>query len=290
MPALRDRLIALAAVGLTTMALASPANAGPINGGIVPVSAPAQAAAPLEYADLVDLADGTPIVARVEVRKAAALRPEQAQGVRPGFARVYVEARTRAVLLGDGVGESLHFLADVPIDAVRRRPVMPKGVLFVFAWPVRGSAGEVQLVAPDAAIGWSPETEARLRGVLTELVDPAAPPKVRALRDVLHVAGTLTGEGETQIFVATTRDPFAISVVRSPGVALHWGLSLGDVIDPGARQPERNTLLWYRLACFLPGDLPAGANISNDPADIALAAEDYAKVIADLGRCPRARH
>ena len=54
--------------------------------------------------------------------------------------------------------------------------------------------------------------------------------------------------------------------------------------------PEPNTLLWYRLACFLPRSLPTGANISTDPADVALAAEDYAKVIADLGRCPRTRH
>ena len=288
MPApLITSLTAVAAAGLISIALASPVKAGIVPS---PAPAPALAAASLEYADLVDLADGAPIVAHVEVRKAAALKPEQAPGVRPGFARIYVEARTRAVLLGDGVGESLHFLADVPIDPAKRRPILPKGHEFVFARPVRGAPGEVQLVAPDAAIGWSAQTEARLRGVLTELVDPAAPPKVRGLRDVLHVAGTLTGEGETQIFVATTRDPFAISVVRSPGVAPHWGLSLGDVIDPGARQPERNTLLWYRLACFLPRSLPAGANISSDPADVALAAEDYAKVIADLGRCPRARH
>lgn len=283
MPAPRVLLIAVAAAGLIMIPAINPANAG-----IVPALAPL--APPLEYVDLVDLADGTPIVARVEVRKAATLKPEQAKGVRPGFARIYVEARTRAVLLGDGVGESLHFLADVPIDAIRHRPVMPKGLLFVFARPVRASPGEIQLVAPDGAIGWSQQTEVRLRGVLTELVDPAAPPKVRGLRDVLHVAGTLTGEGETQIFVATTRDPFAISVVRSPGVAPHWGLSLGDVIDLSAHQPERNTLLWYRLACFLPRTLPAGANISRDPADAALAAEDYAHVIDDLGRCSRTRH
>ncbi len=283
MPAHRIRPIMLAAAGAMTLLPLNPGNAA-----IVPATTPP--APQLAYADLVDLVDGTPIVARVEVRKAAALKPEQSPGVRPGFARIYIEARTRAVLLGDGVGESLHFLADVPVDAVRRRPVMPKGLLFVFARPVRGSAGELQLVAPDAAVGWNQETEARLRGVLTELVDPAAPPKVRGLRDVLHVAGTLTGEGETQIFVATTRDPFAISVVRSPGVAPHWGLSLGDVIDPAARQPERNTLLWYRLACFLPHSLPAGANISIDPADAALAAQDYAKVISDLGSCPRTRH
>jgi len=287
MPAQRARLIALAAAGLMTIASASAAKAG-----IVPRPAPAPALASdqLDYADLADLADGTPIVAHVEVRKAAALKPEQAQGVRPGFARIYVEARTRAVLLGDGVGESLHFLADVPIDPARHRPVMLKGHVFVFARPVRASPGEVQLVAPDAAIGWNAQTEARLRGVLTELVDPAAPPRVRNLRDVLHVAGTLTGEGETQIFIATTRDPFAISVVRSPGVAPRWGLSLGDVIDPGARRPERDTLLWYRLACFLPRSLPTGANISSDPTDAALASEDYAQVIGDLGRCARARH
>lgn len=283
MPAHRARWIMLAAVAAMTFLPLNPGNAaiGP---------AAASNAPQLAYADLVDLADGTPIVARVEVRKVAALKPEQSQGVRPGFARIYIEARTRAVLLGDGVGESLRFLADVPIDTVRRRPVMPKGLVFVFARALRGSAGELQLVAPDAAVAWNPETETRLRGVLTELVDPAAPPKVRGLRDVLHVAGNLTGEGETQIFVATTHDPFAISVVRSPGLALHWGLSLGDVIDPAARQPERNTLLWYRLACFLPRSLPAGANISADPADAALAAEDYAKVISDLGSCLRTRH
>jgi hypothetical protein len=283
MPAHRARRIMLAAAAAMTFLPLNPGNAA-----IVPAAVPISPQ--LAYADLVDLADGTPIVARVEVRKTAALKPEQSQGVRPGFARIYIEARTRAVLLGDGVGESLHFLADVPVDAVRHRPVMPKGLVLVFARAVRGSAGEVQLVAPDAAIGWNQETEARLRGVLTELVDPAAPPKVRNLRDVLHVPGNLTGEGETQIFVATTRDPFAISVVRSPGVAAHWGLSVGDVIDPAARQPERKTLLWYRLACFLPRSLPAGANISSDPADAALAAEDYAKVISDLGSCVRTRH
>lgn len=291
MPIPRALPIALAAAAVLAFGSANQAKASgsPVSAHAAPQGSSKPFAA-LDYADLVDLADGTPIVARVEVRKTAPLKPEQAQGVRTGFARIYVEARTRAVLLGDGVGESVHFLADVPIDPVRHKPVSPKGALFVFARGVPAKPGEVQLIAPDAAIAWSQETEARLRGVLTELVDPAAPPKVRSLRDVLHVAGNLSGEGETQIFIATTRDPFAISVVRSPGVAPHWGLSLGDVIDPGARQPERDTLLWYRLACFLPRTLPAGANISSDPADAALAAEDYARVIADLGRCPRARH
>lgn len=255
---------------------------------LVPAANPP--APPPAYADLADLADGATIVARADVRKSAALKPGQAVGVKPGRARIYVEARTRAVLVGEGVGESLHFLADVPLDAARHRPVMPKGTVLLFARQVAGSPGEIQLVAPDAALPWSAQTEARLRGILTELVDPAAPPRIKSLRDVMHVPGNLSGEGETQIFVTTTRDPFAISVVRRPGVPATWGLSLGDVIDPSARKPERDTLVWYRLACFLPRTLPAGADISSDPADSRIAAEDYAQVISDLGSCTRTRH
>lgn len=287
MPVSSVRTAALAIIALVACLPANPAFAR-LEARIVPASPPPPP--PPSYADLADLADGAPIVARADVRKVAPLKPEQATGVKPGLARVYVEARTRAVLVGDGVGESLHFLLDVPVDAAKHRPIVPRGTVIVFARPVRGSVGEVQLVAPDAAIAWSAQTEARLRGVLTELVDPAAPPRIKALRDVLHVPGNLTGEGETQIFVSTARDPFAISVVRRPGVAPTWGLSVGDVIDPSARRPERDTLLWYRLACFLPRKLPAPADISSTPADSRLAAEDYAQVLGDLGSCTRTRH
>lgn len=287
MPVFRFRNAALAMVALVSSALTIPAFAR-IDARIVPASSPPPR--PPSYADLADLADGTPIVARADIRKVAPLKPGQAAGMKPGYARVYVEAKTRAVLVGDGVGESLHFLLDVPVDTMKHRPVLPKGTVLVFARQVGGAAGEVQLVAPDAAITWTAPTEARLRGVLTELVDPAAPPKIKALRDVMHVPGNLTGEGETQIFVSTARDPFAISVVRRPGVAPTWGLSVGDVIDPAARQPRRDTLLWYRLACFLPRTLPAGANISSDPADARIAGEDYAQVLGDLGPCTRTRH
>lgn len=283
MPASLFRAFALA----TVVALAnSPSMAETVR--LVPAANPP--APPPSYADLADLADGASVVARADIRKTAALKPDQATGVRQGFARVYVEARTRAVLVGEGVGESLHFLADVPLDAARKRPLMPKGTVLVFGKQVRGSMGEIQLVAPDAAVPWFAQTEARLRGILTELVDPAAPPRIKGLRDVLHVPGNLAGEGETQIFVSTARDPFAISVVRRPGVPATWGLSVGDVIDPTARRPERDSLLWYRLACFLPRKLPAGADISSDSADSRMAEEDYAQVIADLGACPRTRH
>ena len=92
-----------------------------------PAIAPAVAAASgPTYADLADLADRAPLVARVELRDVVRLEPEQAPDVRPGTARVFVKARTRAVLVGQALGESVSYLADVPLTAkgklVRRTP------------------------------------------------------------------------------------------------------------------------------------------------------------------------
>jgi hypothetical protein len=53
--------------------------------------------------------------------------------------------------------------------------------------------------------------------------------------------------------------------------------------------PRRDTLTWYRLACFLPRNLPAEANLSASDADKAAAVSDYAKVMSDLGPCSRNR-
>ena len=53
--------------------------------------------------------------------------------------------------------------------------------------------------------------------------------------------------------------------------------------------PARDTLAWYRLACFLPAALPASANTSPDDDDRAAAVQDYAYVRAQLGACPRTR-
>ena len=80
-----------------------------------PASPAAILAAPT-YADLADLADHAPLVARVEVREAIRLKPEQAPGLRPGMARVLVKARTRALLVGESVGESVSYLAAVALD------------------------------------------------------------------------------------------------------------------------------------------------------------------------------
>lgn len=244
----------------------------------------------LTYADLVDLALPARLVALAQVRKAVRLKPEEAPGLPPGHARLYIEARTLDLLIGDSIGESMRFLADVPLDARGKPPKLNRTEVIVLARPVAGKTDELQLVAPDAMLTFTPAREATLRAILTETSRPDAPPAITTLREALHVSGNLAGEGETQLFLGTaTGAPVSISVLRRPGQPTTWGVSFTEIVDSAARPPLPATLAWYRLACGLPARLPDRANISATLADRRLAAEDYAKVLADLGPCSRKR-
>ena len=241
------------------------------------------------YADLADLADAAEVVVRARVASQAALAPERAGNVRPGHARLYVEADTLSLLTARApVGETLRYLVDVPLDARGKAPKLKKREFLLFARSVPGRPGELQLVGPAAQLAWSEATEARLRPILAALVAPDAPSSVTGVRDALSVPGNLVGESETQIFLATTDGaPVSLTVVRRPGMAPAWGVSWSEIVDQAARPPEPATLEWYRLACFLPPQLPASANLSRDGESRAQAAADYRFVLDRLGTCPR---
>jgi len=153
---------------------------------------------------------------------------------------------------------------------------------------VPGRAAEVQLVGPGAQLAYTPALEERLRPILTEVYAADTPPRITGISDALAVPGTLAGESETQIFLATEdRSPVSITILRRPGQQVQWGVSWGEIIDSFARPPAPDTLRWYRLACALPPELPSNANLAREPAARRLAAGDYAFVIAALGPCER---
>ena len=245
----------------------------------------------LTYADLVDLADGTPLVLRAQIRQQATVEPERSPGLKPGFVRLYVEAKTDALIAGTvPVGEALRYLVDVPLTAKGKAPRLKKQDVILFAKPVPGRPGQIQLIEPQAQLPYTPELEARLRPILRDLLAADAPPNVTGIRDALAVEGTLVGESETQLFLDTENDgPVSITVVRRPGQEPRWGVSWTEIVDQSARAPQRETLGWYRLACALPEALPATANLSRDPRAQALAARDYALVRTALGSCKRTR-
>ena len=283
-----SRNSSLALLCLGTIVLGSPAAKAEI---VSPARPGAIAAPSATYADLADLADSAPIVLRAQVRKLVPVEPARARGLRPGWGRFYVEAKTAALLAGNtSLGEALRYLVDVPLDARGKAPALKKKQVLLFARTVPGRAGELQLVASDAQLLWDAATEAKLRAILAELVAPDAPGKITGVREAIHVPGTLAGEGETQIFLDTASHAAAsITVLQRPGARPVWGVSFSEVLAKVGEPPARETLAWYRLACFLPNTLPAGANLSETAGSRAQAQGDYRTVLGDLGVCQRTR-
>ena len=289
--------LTLSAVAPSGIAVARNAqDSGALAGGQGAVSGPAEGvAAPLDtdgqtYADLVDLAQASPVVVRATVHRQSKLKPEESPGLAPGFVRLYIEADTAALLVGPDLGESLRFLADVPLDARGKVPRLAKAQVLLFGNVVPGKPGELQLTASDTMFAWNAGLENQVRAILTELINPAAPPRITGVREALHVPGNLIGEGETQFFFATANSkPVSISVVRRPGEPTRWGVSFSEIVDQAAQPPRPETLAWYRLACSLPITIPDKAAISSTDADKRIAAEDYALVQQELGPCRRNR-
>ena len=267
----------------STLPLAAPATAAE--------QGPVASASELTYADLVSLADGAPLVLRATIGSQATVEPERSPGLAPGSVRLYVEARTSALIAGNApIGESLRYLVDVPLTAKGKVPKLKKQDVILFARPVPGNPRQIQLVEPEAQLLYDPMLEQRLRPILAALVANDAPPRITGVRDALAVEGTLVGESETQLFLETANDgPVSLTIVRRPGQAPIWGVSWTEIVDQAARPPQPDSLEWYRLACGLPRELPTDANLSRDPRARALAAADYAFVLERLGPCTRTR-
>jgi hypothetical protein len=247
------------------------------------------------YADLADLGTMADVIVRVEIRKTALVEPQRSGPLPMGFARLYIEARVQSVLMGQlNPAIPLRYLVNVRLDAKGKLPPLTKKSVLLIARAGAISADnagrDLQLVAPDAQFIWDAGLESRLRGVIAELQSPDAPAPVKSVREAIYVPGTLAGEGETQLFLSTPSGaPASITVVHQPKKPTSWSVSFSEVMDVSGTPPQRDTLAWYRLACFLPPALPATSNLSDGAVNRAQAARDYRLVIDSLGPCGRTR-
>ena len=170
------------------------------------------------YADVADRALAAPIAMVVTVSEAIRLDAAQASGVPAGYARLYVKASASRLIRGPaGIPPLVRYLADVPLDARGKVPKLKKAQMLVLARAVSGRPGDLQLVARDAQMPLTPDLERRVRAILTEAVGADAPPPITGVASAFHVAGTIEGEGETQIFLSTRDNhPISLNVLRRP--------------------------------------------------------------------------
>lgn len=246
----------------------------------------------LTYADLADLALAAPVVAHLQVRRARPLRAEQAPGVPPGHRRFLVDAELIGLIRGaGGLPPRVRYLVDLPQEE-RGEParLRRKSQHLVFAAPVPGESNELRLIARDAQVPYTPAAADRLRSILMESVRPEAPPRIAGVGRAFHVPGALPGESETQVFLVTEeRRPISLNILRRPDRRPQWSVALGEMVGSGAEPPARATLLWYRLACFLPRSLPPASLRDAAPDEVSAIEADYRLVMSDLGPCPRNR-
>jgi hypothetical protein len=130
----------------------------------------------------------------------------------------------------------------------------------------------------------------QVRSILTEAARPDAAPQIAGIGRAFHVPGSLPGESETQLFLRTADGrPVSLSVLRRPGELPRWAVSLSEIVDDAAAPPQRDTLLWYRLACTLPRLVPAHTLAESGVAETAAIQGDYRLVLEGLGPCTRNR-
>ncbi|WP_240953617.1 hypothetical protein [Sphingomonas sp. G-3-2-10] len=253
-----------------------------------PPAATTQAAPALpSYATVARQVIAAPLIIDARVRSATRVKDAQATGLPTGRARFYIEADVLALIRGNSaVPARISYLADVPLDSRGRVPKLKKQRVLLFARPIAAAPDQVQLTGSDSQRNWLPELDSRVRGIAREVLAADAPAAITGVGNAFHVPGSLPGEGETQIFLMTARgDQISLQILRRPGQRASWSVSTGDFIDESAGAPPKDTLLWYRLACGLPAQMPASALESEDPANARIAAEDYALVLRELGAC-----
>jgi hypothetical protein len=243
------------------------------------------------YSDIADLIVISPMIVDAKIKKTTKVSAVQAVGVPQNLQRLLAEADVIALIRGqNGIAAKVRFIIDVPKDARGKIPKLNKQRVFIMADAVKGRPEQLQLIRPDSLVRFSPENDAMVRSITQEAVLLDAPQRITGIASAFHSAGTVIGEGETQIFLNTeNRQPISISVVSRPGASKQWSVSTSELIEETTSTPKRFTLLWYRLACGLPKALPAELVQSGEGENAARAQADFKFVADALGPCGRKR-
>jgi hypothetical protein len=246
----------------------------------------------LTYADLADLGAGAPVVAQLRVKSVDRLNAREATTVRAGFTRFEIEAEVVALIRGTaGLPAQVRYLVDLPNDSRGRPPRITRRSEYLgMATRVPKPPEELRLITADAMVPYSAAAAEMLRAIVREASGADAPPRIIGIGRAFSVPGNLPGESETQFFLLTAdQRPISLSVLRRPGEQVRWSVALGEIVDEGAGPPRPNTLLWYRLACTLPAQLPADALSEAAPEEARTIQADYRVVMDGLGPCARTR-
>ncbi len=242
----------------------------------------APARADPDFAVVADFTSAAPVVVEARIARAERLPDRDSPGLAPGHARLLVTAALdSAIVAPTAIPAELTWLWDAPLDA--RGKLEKRKNLAIIAWVnVPDPNGKTRLIAPNAQQPWTASLDATVRGIATEQKSGTVP-VFTGVANGFRADGTVAGESESQFFLTSADGRGATMVVTArPGMVRRVTVARGDVIDESALIVKPGSLLWYRLACALPAELPATAG----GGDVTLAA-DWRAAMASLGPCQR---
>lgn len=243
------------------------------------------------YADIADLADHAPLVLDANIRSASKVGKAFTADGGVVRQRYFIEADISALIrASQAMPKQISYLVDMPLDSKGKSPKLKKQRVLLFASAVPGRPGAIQLIAPDSQLLRDAQADSWTRSVIAELLDKQAPARITGVSTAFHAPGSVTGAGETQIFLSTASGaPASLSVSSVPGVAPRWSATFGEVVSEADGMPAPATLGWYRLACGLPATLPTSAFNDGGSEHRSKIEADYALVRQGLGECARTR-
>ena len=227
-----------------------------------------------------------PVIVRATITRAKRLSRKVAPDVAAGRGRFLITASVSNVLVAPAsIGATLSYLWDAPLDS-RGRAAPAKGMDVLAFLAVPGSDGGARLTSRRGQQPWDSALADTVRAVIADQRSGKVP-IFRGVANGFHADGTVPGESESQFFLATADGKPATLVVQNrPGEVRRVLVARGDIIDESAERVRPDTLLWYRLACFLPARLPTAAG-GDDPALATALAKDWGDALASLGPCGR---
>ena len=237
------------------------------------------------FTNTVELTLAAPVIVRATITKARRISAKSAPDVAPGRVRLMITAQVSNVLVApDALGQTLQWLWDAPLDA-RGRPQQAKGLdILVFLAAMPAANGSSRLASRRAQQPWDPALADLVRATQTEQRSGTVP-IIRGVSSGFRAEGTIPGESESQFFLnSADGKPATLVVQNRPGEVRRVLVARGDIIDESAQRVLPGTLLWYRLACFLPARLPAAIG-GDDPALATALAKDWRDALTSLGPC-----
>ena len=218
-----------------------------------------RAAAVYRYADIADLAIARADGDRRNRPRRGKIKGPDAADVAPGYVRLYVTVDVIALIRGARRGAAAHRLSLRCQAGFARQPAQAEEAARAAVRAARSptAADQVQLISQRRATDLEPRDRSDdAPNREPTIVAADLPPAITGIANAFHAAGTLPGEGETQIFLKTSGHPISLSIIRKQDQPPVWTVSLSEVVEDALPPPQRDTFLWYRLACGLPADLP----------------------------------